>query len=62
MVDPTALCGNIPQTDGMLVVQDWKDYKKTQDWNASSDRNQVMTRRKQLYNSAQFAVLYNFFR
>ncbi len=29
MVDPTALRGNIPQTDDTLVVQDWEDYKNS---------------------------------
>ena len=28
MVDPTALRGNIPQTEDTLVVQDWENYKK----------------------------------
>ena len=37
------------------------ETKKNLDWDASSDRNQVMTRRKLLYDRVQFAMLHRFF-
>ena len=57
--NPTALRGNILPTDGTMVIQDRGDYKN-QRRDAGSDRNQVMTRRKQLYDRAQFSMLHRF--